>query len=63
MFMLAASEVKANDVPDIIKSLSTEESSFIMKLIYRGFASPEKYNSGLLLAWHEQVYAYCNLPI
>ncbi|KAJ3056738.1 Actin- protein 2/3 complex subunit 5 [Rhizophlyctis rosea] len=47
--------VRPNDMPAIVKSLSSTQLDTLMKYIYRGMAQPEAYNSGLLLTWHEKV--------
>ncbi|KAI9204741.1 actin-related protein 2/3 complex subunit 5 [Polychytrium aggregatum] len=52
--MAALSTLRPNDIPEVIKSLSPAEVDSLVKYIYKGMASPEQYNSGLLLAWHEQ---------
>jgi len=40
---------------DFVKSLATEQQDILMKYIYRGMASPDLYNSAVLLNWHERV--------
>ncbi|GBB94023.1 hypothetical protein RclHR1_22770002 [Rhizophagus clarus] len=40
---------------DLTKSLSTEQQDILMKYIYRGMASPDLYNSAVLLNWHEKL--------
>lgn len=47
--------VKATDILSLIKMLSPEQQDILMKYIYRGMASPELYNSAVLLNWHEKV--------
>ncbi|RIA94807.1 arp2/3 complex subunit [Glomus cerebriforme] len=39
----------------LVKSLSTEQQDILMKYIYRGMASPNLYNSAVLLSWHEKL--------
>ncbi|KAJ3212195.1 hypothetical protein HDU67_003972 [Dinochytrium kinnereticum] len=52
--MEALAAVKASDIPNLIKALSPSDIDVLMKFIYRGFASPDLFNSALLLAWHEK---------
>lgn len=40
---------------EFVKSLATEQQDILMKYIYRGMASPDLYNSAVLLNWHEKV--------
>ncbi|KAJ1558360.1 hypothetical protein HK405_013853 [Cladochytrium tenue] len=53
--MEALSAAKAADMAQVVKQLSQPELDTLMKFIYRGMASPELYNSAVLLAWHEKV--------
>ena len=46
---------RANDMTAIVKSLSVDQVDILMKYIYRGMASPDLFNSGILLQWHEKV--------
>ncbi|KAI9106221.1 actin-related protein 2/3 complex subunit 5 [Phlyctochytrium arcticum] len=52
--MEALAAARATDIPTICKSLSTAQMDILMKYIYRGMASPELYNSAVLLTWHEK---------
>ncbi|CAG8659689.1 1012_t:CDS:2, partial [Acaulospora colombiana] len=54
MVMEVLNSIKAADVPSLVKNLSTEQQDVLMKYIYRGMASPELYNSAVLLNWHEK---------
>ncbi|CAB4405132.1 arp2/3 complex subunit [Rhizophagus irregularis] len=40
---------------EFVKSLATEQQDILMKYIYRGMASPDLYNSAVLLNWHEKL--------
>jgi actin related protein 2/3 complex subunit 5 len=45
------SNVKSNDIPVLVKSLVQDEIDVLLKYLYRGMASPNDFNSGVLLAW------------
>ncbi|KAI9366391.1 actin-related protein 2/3 complex subunit 5 [Pilaira anomala] len=55
----AVSEVltlfRAADIPQFVKSLSTEQQDVLMKYLYAGMGKPEQYNSSVFLTWHEKV--------
>ncbi|KAI9140873.1 actin-related protein 2/3 complex subunit 5 [Paraphysoderma sedebokerense] len=51
----ALSAAKSADIPSIIKKLSVEQCDVLMKYLYKGFATPEVFNTGVLLAWHEKL--------
>ncbi|KAJ3021081.1 Actin- protein 2/3 complex subunit 5-like protein [Thoreauomyces humboldtii] len=53
--MTALATAKSTDIVPIVKDLSTQQLDILMKYVYRGMASPEIYNSAVLLAWHEKV--------
>jgi actin related protein 2/3 complex subunit 5 len=46
---------RATDIPQVIKSLSTEQQDVLMKYLYAGMGKPEQFNSSVLLTWHEKV--------
>ncbi|KAJ1548280.1 hypothetical protein HK096_003229 [Nowakowskiella sp. JEL0078] len=50
----ALQAAKLSDIPSIVKSLSSEQSDILMKFVYRGMASPDQFNSAILLIWHEK---------
>ncbi|TPX56371.1 hypothetical protein PhCBS80983_g04580 [Powellomyces hirtus] len=52
--MAALAAAKSGDILNIVKSLDSKQVDILMKYIYRGMASPELYNSAVLLAWHEK---------
>ncbi|KAG0232870.1 hypothetical protein BGW41_001694 [Actinomortierella wolfii] len=45
---------KLSDVPQLVKELVPADQDVLMKYLYKGMASPEQYNSGVLLAWFEK---------
>jgi actin related protein 2/3 complex subunit 5 len=47
--------LRSTDIPDIVRSLGTEQRDVLMKYIYAGMAKPEVFNSAVLLTWHEKV--------
>ncbi|KAJ3331035.1 hypothetical protein HDU76_004261 [Blyttiomyces sp. JEL0837] len=53
--MEALAAVKAADVPTIVKQLNSSQLDLLMKFVYRGMSSPEVFNSGTLLLWHEKL--------
>ncbi|KAI8592652.1 ARP2/3 complex 16 kDa subunit (p16-Arc)-domain-containing protein, partial [Geranomyces variabilis] len=53
--MSALAAARSTDILSIVKSLDSKQTDVLMKYIYRGMASPELYNSAVLLAWHEKV--------
>jgi actin related protein 2/3 complex, subunit 5 len=53
--MEALSAPKSSDIPAILRQLHPQQVDTLMKFIYRGMASPNLFNSALLLAWHEKV--------
>ncbi|KAI8825589.1 actin-related protein 2/3 complex subunit 5 [Fimicolochytrium jonesii] len=52
--MEALSAVKSADIFPIVKQLDQAQVDVLVKYIYRGMASPETFNSAVLLAWHEK---------
>lgn len=46
---------RAADIPQFVKSLSTEQQDVLMKYLYAGMGKPEQYNSSVFLTWHEKV--------
>ena len=53
--MAAVTAVKSTDIAGVVRSLESDSLDVLMKYLYAGMASPEKYNAGSLLAWHEVV--------
>ena len=53
--MEVLNSTKATIIPSLVKSLTAEQQDILMKYIYRGMASPDLYNSAVLLNWHEKV--------
>lgn len=53
--MEVLNSIKVNEVAQLVKDLGPEEQDVLMKYLYAGMASPEQFNSGVLLAWHEKV--------
>lgn len=53
--MEALQAAKVTDMQQIVKSMGVDQVDILMKYIYRGLASPEQFNSGILLQWHEKV--------
>ncbi|KAI8813411.1 actin-related protein 2/3 complex subunit 5 [Cladochytrium replicatum] len=53
--MEALQAAKSAEIPAIVKTLTSDQLDVLMKYIYRGMASPETYNSSILLTWHEKV--------
>ncbi|CAG8518382.1 220_t:CDS:2, partial [Scutellospora calospora] len=53
--MEVLNSIKATDIPSLVKNLTLEQQDVLMKYIYRGMASPELYNSAVLLNWHEKL--------
>ena len=53
--MAAVTAVKSTDIAGVVRSLDSDSLDVLMKYLYAGMASPEKYNAGSLLAWHEVV--------
>lgn len=49
------SAFKSADIQAAVKALKTDQVDVLMKYIYRGFASPDKFNPAMLLQWHEKV--------
>ncbi|SAM08957.1 hypothetical protein [Absidia glauca] len=47
--------LRSTDIPDIVRSLGTEQRDVLMKYIYAGMAKPEVFNSAVLLTWHEKL--------
>ncbi|KAF9167488.1 hypothetical protein DFQ27_001014 [Actinomortierella ambigua] len=47
---------KSSDVPQLVKELNPVDQDVLMKYLYKGMASPEQYNSGVLLAWYEKLF-------
>ncbi|KAF9972407.1 hypothetical protein BGZ73_004470 [Actinomortierella ambigua] len=47
---------KLSDVPQLVKELTPVDQDVLMKYLYKGMASPEQYNSGVLLAWYEKLF-------
>lgn len=50
---------RASDIPQVVKSLSTEQQDVLMKYLYAGMGKPEQFNSSVLLTWHEKVTWSC----
>ncbi|GAA5795437.1 hypothetical protein HPULCUR_000795 [Helicostylum pulchrum] len=46
---------RAADIPQFIKSLTTDQQDVLMKYLYAGMGKPEQYNSSVLLTWHEKL--------
>lgn len=46
---------RASDIPQVVKSLSTEQQDVLMKYLYAGMGKPEQFNSSVLLTWHEKL--------
>ena len=55
--MGALTSAKAAEIGNIVRSLDADTLDVLMKYLYVGMASPEKYNATSLLAWHEEVCA------
>ncbi|CAG8572377.1 3047_t:CDS:2 [Racocetra persica] len=53
--MEVLNSIKATDIPSLVRNLTLEQQDVLMKYIYRGMASPELYNSAVLLNWHEKL--------
>jgi actin related protein 2/3 complex subunit 5 len=49
------SSTKPADISNVLKDLGVNQLDVLMKYIYRGMASPEKFQSGILLQWHDKV--------
>ncbi|ORX76445.1 Arp2/3 complex 16 kDa subunit ARPC5 [Anaeromyces robustus] len=47
--------VKTLEIPTIVKQLTNDELDILMKFVYVGMASPEVYNSSILITWHEKI--------
>jgi actin related protein 2/3 complex subunit 5 len=56
LIMDALTSAKANDIPGLVKQLTSPQVDLLMKFIYRGMQSPELFNSAILLQWHEKVF-------
>lgn len=52
---------RASDIPQVVKSLSTEQQDVLMKYLYAGMGKPEQFNSSVLLTWHEKVKWSCTI--
>ncbi|XP_055954306.1 actin-related protein 2/3 complex subunit 5 [Patella vulgata] len=48
---------KASEIDGAVKSLDTVNIDILMKYIYRGFERAQDNNTGILLTWHEKVFA------
>ncbi|EGF78535.1 hypothetical protein BATDEDRAFT_26639 [Batrachochytrium dendrobatidis JAM81] len=48
--------VRPTDIPAVVKELQPAHIDVLMKYLYRGMASPDLFNSALLLSWHEKAY-------
>ncbi|KAJ3071428.1 hypothetical protein HDU98_005357 [Podochytrium sp. JEL0797] len=46
---------RSMDIPAIVKQLPPAQLDTLMKFVYRGMASPEAFNSAVMLSWHEKV--------
>ena len=55
----ALTAAKAADIGNVVRSLDADTLDVLMKYLYAGMASPEKYNAANLLSWHEEVCAQC----
>jgi len=53
--MEALQAAKASEIPNLIKTLTSNQIDILMKFIYRGMASADLYNAALMLIWHEKV--------
>lgn len=49
--------VRTSDIEGIVNILDPSLMDTLMKYIYRGFEYPIEGSSGILLAWHEKVFA------
>ncbi|EMR10518.1 hypothetical protein PNEG_01228 [Pneumocystis murina B123] len=49
------SSIKPNEIPNVIKTLNTEQQDVLMKYLYKGFTDPKSYNPAILLNWHEKL--------
>ena len=47
---------KPSDMSLMLKPLEPLELDLLFKYLYKGMASPERYNASLLLAWHEKLF-------
>eukprot|EP00842_Homolaphlyctis_polyrhiza_P000650 jgi/Hompol1/1586/HPOL_005650-RA len=54
--MDAISAARPTDIAGVVKDLSRAQLDTLMKYLYRGMASPEVFNSAVLLSWHEKVF-------
>lgn len=54
MDVLAA--VKSGEIAALVKSLNVDQVDALMKYLYCGMATPEKFNSAVLLQWHEKAF-------
>lgn len=57
----ALSAFKTTEIINYVRESSVEDLDLIMKYVYRGMASPELFNSALLLQWHEKLYDFGGL--
>ena len=48
------SAVRPSEIPQVVKGLDTAQLDVLVKYLYRGLASPDKFNSLVLLGWHEK---------
>ncbi|EEB08929.1 ARP2/3 actin-organizing complex subunit Arc5 [Schizosaccharomyces japonicus yFS275] len=54
-FLDVLSNIRLSDIPDLLKSLSVDQHTYLMNYIYKGLAEPAKYNSAVLLNWHQKL--------
>ncbi|KAH6565775.1 hypothetical protein BASA50_003370 [Batrachochytrium salamandrivorans] len=50
------STVRLADIAAVVKGLQPRQIDTLMKYLYRGMASPDQFNSAMLLSWHEKTY-------
>jgi actin related protein 2/3 complex subunit 5 len=53
--MDALAAAKSTEISAIAKGLSQAQLDTLTKYIYKGMASPEKFNPAVLLNWHAAV--------
>jgi actin related protein 2/3 complex, subunit 5 len=56
--MEALAATKPADIAAVLKSLNPGDVDVLMKYVYRGMASPEVFQPGILLQWHEKVSCF-----
>ncbi|XP_072176632.1 actin-related protein 2/3 complex subunit 5-B-like [Diadema setosum] len=55
--MRVLTNFKSSEVENAVNSLDPESIDVLMKYIYRSFAEPSEGTAGIMLTWHEKVYA------